>query len=87
VAQKYVISGTDKGASVDGTERVVLEADAGTPTKVIGVNEPCELSKKDKETLKGLGINFAKADESSDTSQAPQAGTDTAAAGPIITKK
>jgi hypothetical protein len=86
MAQSYVITGTRGGPGIDNTSEVVLEADeAGNPTKVIGVDQPCELNKGDKAKLEGLGIDFDKSDVSADeVAAAPQVGTDAASAGPKI---
>lgn len=85
-AKSYVITGTNGGPGVDNTSEVVLEADAsGNPTKVIGVDRPCELTATDKETLDNLGIEIDESNASTDdSSSAPEAGSDTAAAGPRI---
>lgn len=86
MAQSYVITGTKGGPGIDNTSEVVLEADdAGNPTKVIGVDQPCELTKAEKETLAGLGIEIGKSDVSADeVASGPQVGTDAASAGPKI---
>lgn len=86
MAQSYVISGTKGGPGIDNTTEVVLEADeSGTPTKVIGVDQPCELNKENKAVLEGLGVEISKSDRSADeVASVPQAGSDTAAAAPII---